>query len=391
MLNSQANSAVAGLTAAVLSLRPMIDRLEPPVRVPAPGGGRGVLRGLQDVVDRVCGRLGAPRLEVVRLSERDLGPFAAAAGRRLDLPGSVAALAGVDRDDMPAVDRAVDAAVAQDFESFCEQRLVLAPDGSGVRAYAAGDPGAPVVVIAAACGMPIRLAEAWIRRLAVSHRVLTWESRGLFCDCEDYAGGTGVAEQAADLIAVMDAFGAERAHVAGLCGGAVIALTAAAAQPERISSLSLWHGDFEVGDETLKTDHQRNLQALMALATRAKVSAAGVHAVLCRSIAAATPPELAHLVLYPYANPGLLFRYCQLNGAIMEADVRPELPAVRQPTLVVTSLDDTTAHPDASRFVAAALPDARLHVLPHGDHISLFQGAPELTGTLVRFMAEQPP
>jgi len=239
--------------------------------------------------------------------------------------------------------------------------------------------------------MPVRLAEAWIRRLAVDHRVLIWETRGLFCGCEDFAGATDVAAQGEDLVAVMDAFGVARAHVAGLCGGAVIALTAAAAAPERISSLSLWHGDFELGDAAGKTDHQRNLQALMALATRAKVSAAGVHAVLGRSIAGQSPPELAHLVLYPYANPDLLYRYCLLNGAIMDADVRPVLPAVGQPTLVVTSLDDSTAHPDGSRFVAAALPAARLHVEPHGDHISLFSGAPELIDTLVRFIAEQPP
>ncbi|ACU71508.1 alpha/beta hydrolase fold protein [Catenulispora acidiphila DSM 44928] len=389
MLNGQARTAVAELAAAVLSLRPMIDRLDAPVRVAVPGGARGAVRGLQTIVDRVCGRLGAPALELVRSPESDLDPFGAAAGRRLGLADSGAALAVLSSDDLPDVDRVVDEAVSADFDSFCEQRTVRGPDGVGVRAYAAGDPDAPAVVIASACGMPARLAEVWIRRLARDHRVLTWESRGLFCGCEDFAGATGVPAQADDLIAVMDAFELDQAHVMGLCGGAVIAITAAAAHPDRISSLSLWHGDFELGDQARKTEHQRNLQALMTMATRAKVSAAGVHAVLCRSIAASTPPELAHLVLYPYASPDLLFRYCLLNGAIMETDVRPELSAVVQPTLVVTSEDDTTAHPDGSRYVAAALPDARLHVVPHGDHISLFQGPPDLIDTASRFMAEK--
>lgn len=96
--------------------------------------------------------------------------------------------------------------------------------------------------------------------------------------------------------------------------------------------------------------------------------------------AATVPSELVHLVRYPYANPRLLFQYCLLNGEITETDPRPLLPGVTQPTLLVTGMDDTTVHPDGSRYVAPALPRARLHVVPHGDHISLFQGPPEFQG-----------
>lgn len=137
-----------------------------------------------------------------------------------------------------------------------------------VQAYAAGGPSAPVVVIVSACGMPVRPAEAWIRRLAAGHRVLTWESRGLLGDVPaDFDGASGVAAQAGDPLAVMDHVTVSSAHVAGLCGGAVISLVAAAARPDRIASMSPWHGDFELGDDALKTDHQRNLQGLTSLAT----------------------------------------------------------------------------------------------------------------------------
>jgi len=391
VLSTQTRTAVAGLASAVLSLRPLIDRLEQPVAV-APASP-----GAQRVLDRVAGRLGAPRFAPLEAlagaAPAALDTFGAAVSRRLDLAAREHLLDELPDDRLAAVDLVVDETAADDFAAFCTRATVRGADGAAVRAYAAGDPQAPAVVIASACGMPVRLAETWIRRLAADHYVLTWESRGLFGDLEDLdpenaGAATGVAAQCGDLFAVMDHFGVAAAHVAGLCGGAVLALAAAAERPARISSLSLWHGDFEVGDETLKTDHQRNLQALMNLAVTAHMGAAGVHAVLCRSMASATPLDLAHLVLYPYATPELLRRYCLLNGAIMGADARPWLAAVKQPTLVVTSADDSTAHPGGSRFVAAALPDARLHVLPHGDHISLFRGDPQLLDTAAGFIAD---
>ncbi|HEU5333240.1 MAG TPA: alpha/beta fold hydrolase [Actinocrinis sp.] len=388
MLSTQTRTAVAGLASAVLSLRPLIDRLDEPVAV-APASP-----GAQRVLDRVAGRLGAPRFAPLASSAADTAPagldtFGAAVSRRLDLAAREHLLDELADDRLAAVDLVVDEIAADDFAAFCTPATVRGPDGATVRAYAAGDPRAPAVVIASACGMPVRLAESWIRRLAADYFVLTWESRGLFGDdLEDFDGATGVAAQCGDLFAVMDHFGVASAHVAGLCGGAVLALAAAAERPRRISSLSLWHGDFEVGDDTLKTDHQRNLQALMNLAVTAPMGAAGVHAVLCQSMASATPLDLAHLVLYPYATPELLRRYCLLNGAIMQADARPWLAAVKQPTLVVTSADDSTAHPAGSRFAAAALSGARLLVLPHGDHISLFRGDPGLLDTAAGFIAD---
>jgi pimeloyl-ACP methyl ester carboxylesterase len=127
----------------------------------------------------------------------------------------------------------------------------------------------------------------------------------------------------------------------------------------------------------------------MAMATQARVSATGIHAVLCQSMLDSVPPDLAHLVLYPYATPELLFRYCQLNGAIMATDARKLLTGIVTPTLVVTSTDDATAHPDGSRAVAAAIPDADLLVTEHGDHISLFRGPAELLEAARSFISAQ--
>ena len=386
MLNLTAERAVTDLAEGVLSVRQLAGLLASPIPVDSSGDA------VRPVLDRVTARLDGPAFDPGSAARSpDRCPFAQVVSERLDLERLAPTLSRVLADDFGEVDRLVDAAAAADFDSVCRRAVVPGTDGASIRAYSAGSPAAPPLVISSACGMPARLAEPWIRYFSADHFVITWESRGLFDDPDEFVGRTDLGAQVDDLFAVMDHFDATAAHIAGFCGGAVVALAAAARQPDRVTSLSLWHGDFDLGPDTPKTDHQRNLQGLMAMATRTRVSASGVHAVLCQSMVDSVPPDLAHLVLYPYATPEVLLRYCQLNGALMGADVRPHLAEATQPVLVVTSEDDETAHPDGSRLVAAGLSDARLHVYPHGDHISLFRGAPELLATAADFVAEHDP
>jgi len=269
---------------------------------------------------------------------------------------------------------------------------VLTADGARLRSYGAGRPGRPAIVLASACGMPAGLCARWLHRLAAEHHVLTWETRGMFGDLGPPAEfdrlGHDVAAQTADLVAVLDHHGVAAAHVMGLCGGAVIALHAAAGHPARVRSLSLWHGDFS-GSPWPTTSHQDDLRALLAMALRSRDDAAAINAALRQSATAALPAELAGLVGYPYRSAELFYRYCVLTAATMTTDVTGLLAAIAQPCLVVTSEDDRTADPAGSRRVAAALPNAVLRVQPHGDHLSAFAAGERLRRWLADFLAGQ--
>jgi pimeloyl-ACP methyl ester carboxylesterase len=98
--------------------------------------------------------------------------------------------------------------------------------------------------------------------------------------------------------------------------------------------------------------------------------------------------DIAHELIYPYASAELLYRYGRLNGTIMTTDCRPLLPGIDIPTLVVSSMADTTAHPEGSIFVASRIPGARLELLPRGDHLAAFDAAPELI-TLARAFVDE--
>ncbi|MFF9350164.1 alpha/beta fold hydrolase [Streptomyces sp. NPDC014734] len=274
-----------------------------------------------------------------------------------------------------------------------DRAYLTTPDGVRLRVRSAGDPARSAVLIASACGMPVGLCDAWVRFLARDHHVLTWETRGLSdggCEISEGAFdalGHQVADQVEDMKAVLDHFQVGRAHVMGLCGGATLALRMAAEHPGPVASLSLWHGDFELGPDSPRSGHQRNLQALLDIAVESRQSATTVHAALLQNARAGLPPDIAHLVLHPYRDAETFYRYARLNGALMSEDVRAVLPGIAVPALVVTSEDDRTTHPAGSRGVAAALPHAQLHVEPHGDHISLFAAGTPVTDAARRFLA----
>ena len=100
-----------------------------------------------------------------------------------------------------------------------------------------GDSGPPVVLLHA-LGLDWRMWDAVMVSLAQSRRVFAYDIRG-----HGRAAGSPVPftmdDAAADLVAVLDALGLDRAHVVGLSYGGGIAQTAAVHHPERFASLAL--------------------------------------------------------------------------------------------------------------------------------------------------------
>lgn len=382
MLGQDVREAIARLTKSVLSVKPLVAGLGTQVRVvPVARGSNvspsdwsaGQWNSLGKLLNRVARGAKVADLALSRDAVfDDLHVFERVVSSRLALAEWANLAAAIPKNLLREVDEIAAATVAESFEGFCQKETIRSYDGVPLNVYTAGR-GDDVVVIIPACGMPAALVESWIRFLARDRRVLTWESRGLFGAIDqrsDYA--VDIVVQTADLFAVMDHCAVSRAHVLGLCGGAVIALAAAADRPESISSLSLWHGAYSFAGGSPTTTHQHGIVELMTMAARSRAAAQAIHAAFCQVALKSTPADVAHFVLYPYASPELFYRYCRLNSGITSTDVEQYLAHVKQPTLVVTSEDDQIAHPAGSKRVAVGLPNSWLRVAATGDHISLF-------------------
>ncbi len=391
-------TTLAQLASALVEVGPLSGALDSPPQVAPLGPGierPAALAAVQTLIDWLAGELGVRAPRVVADPSGLVAAELAISNRLglaalLDRSGSL----GGASDDLVA------ATVCQTRSGLPRMTVAAAPDGSTLRCYDLGPPAGPVVVLVSACGMPVGLLRRWMMGLSDRFRVLTWESRGMFPARDATLGLAGnqtldedfdrreydVPTQAGDLHVVLDAFDVEAAHVVGLCGGATVALAAGSA---RVRSLSLWHGDYELGPDVPKTRHQQDVQSLMLMAGRRRERAAGLHALLRRPVTWENlRADLAHELIYPYASAELLYRYGRLNGAIMTTDCRPLLAGIDLPTLVVSSMADTTAHPEGSVVVASRIPGARLELLPRGDHLAAFDAAPDLIG-LARAFVDQ--
>ncbi|MEU1291181.1 alpha/beta hydrolase [Streptomyces sp. NPDC005840] len=369
----------AALARALLDTASLTRALPDRVRVaPAEEIPPELLPATQELLDRIADALDLPGVTVTPAPERPTA-LEIAVGRRLAL-----------RPPAPPADGEPQRAATAARAAFPGPPVVLpARDGTPLRCWAVGPEDAPAVAVVSACGMPVGLAVPWLAALSDRYRVVTWESRGLFAADDGSGLGAQPAHdldaQSDDVLAVLDGFGIGHAHALGLCGGAVIALSAAA-RSDRVSSLSLWHGDWELGAEAPKTAHQHDIASLLALVARGRPQAAAMHRLMSRPTALqALRPDIAHYLIHPYATPELLHRYGLLNGALMTADCRRLLDAP-QPALVVTSGRDTTAHPAGSAFVARHLPRARLCSLPEGDHLTAFDAGDELVALAREFL-----
>ena len=245
-----------------------------------------------------------------------------------------------------------------------------------INIYSKGSIGKKLIVIVIPCGMPASIAQKWIDELSDHYFVATWESRFLFGKTRDRLNSEDlytVDAQVRDLIAVIDFYGYDSAHIMGLCGGAVIALKAASLYPKRISSLSLWHGDYDFNGQCAKTKHQDDVANLMQIVGTSPKQSKSLQILFSRPRALdAIPLPLAHQVMYPYANEYLLNIYGKLNGAIMSFDISNTLKKVNHRSLIVTSKNDTTAHPEGSYMVAKTLSNAKLHIEKNSKHLDLF-------------------
>jgi 3-oxoadipate enol-lactonase len=393
METMQTRESFIDLVKAVLDLRPLVDRLMPPVNFVStanrnttadPQGRNGNFLELEAFLNRVANRIESPAFQLCTEMHSVLD---LAVSRRL-FSEQIAFdfRASLEPDEENEI---IKEAIARSFDAEFFRGKVESFDGASLRVYSSGDRKEKVAILVSPCGMPAKLCEPWIRSLAKDHFVVTWETRLLFEELvnpDSFA--FDVNAQVRDLFLVMDYFDIRQAHLMGLCGGAVIALSAAATEPQRISSLSLWHGDFELGPGCPRTKHQKDLKAFMSAAAMGRRQAEQLQKMFVQNTIKGFRGDWAHVVLYPYANAELLYHYARSNGNIMATNVSPLLSQVAQPTLVVTSKDDSTTHPDGSKRVAESLPNAQLEVLPHGDHLSLFYASPEVTTLAASFLAD---
>jgi class 3 adenylate cyclase len=200
-------------------------------------------------------------------------------------------------------------------------------------------------------------------RLAAYSRLILFDKRGT--GLSDRIGGVPTLEERMDdLRAVMDAVGSRQAALFGFSDGAAMSMLFAATYPDRTRALVLYGaaGHFStwvVPPDELETTLERmdkNWGTGETLVTLYAPSMASDDAYRRRI---ARYERLS-------ASPSSATALMRMNSKI---DIRPILPSIRVPTLVVHREGDSRVNVEAGRFLARQIPNAKYVELPGNDHL----------------------
>ncbi|MEL6551709.1 MAG: alpha/beta hydrolase [Pseudomonadota bacterium] len=197
-----------------------------------------------------------------------------------------------------------------------------------------------------------------------------------------------LAAQAQGLLAVMEALGLARAVIGGTSWGGLVAAHAARAAPGRASVALLINTPLELG--TAASLQQRFIAAGARWAPGLRVFRDGV----ARSFFA--DPALPELPDYAQAFHAMLKRAeGRAMGPVVRAvllegpPLRPLLPEITVPTLMIAGRDDAMYPLDEMRAAAATLQNGQFTEVP-GRHISVVD-APKQTADAIRDFLERHP
>jgi class 3 adenylate cyclase len=231
------------------------------------------------------------------------------------------------------------------------------------------------------------IAQRFWQRLGSFSRVAFFDKRGM--GLSDRGAGSytieGVAE---DMVAVLDAAGMERAAVFGVSEGGAAATMFAATYPERVTALVEYGTyariseapDFPEGVPvpTIRQVHDRlfdnwgNPDSLEMFAPSCHRDPE-LREWWGRLLRAGTSPAGVHALLTMYEK----------------LDIRPLLPLVSVPTLILWRRDDSLVPARLTKVVADGIPGAKRVELEGADHLFLTGDQDALLGEVEQFLTGQ--
>lgn len=243
--------------------------------------------------------------------------------------------------------------------------------------------GEPILLIMG-LGWPSTMWHRTRPILAARYRTIAFDNRG--AGRSDVPPGPySMASMASDAAAVLDAAGAQRAHVLGASMGGMIAQEFALQYPERVHSLVLACTACGGPHAT-----QAAPEVIQVLLNRTGTPAERAEAVVPFIYDAATPrariDEDLAILSKNYVTPEGYA--AQLQG-ILAWEAYTRLPQIHIPTLVIHGLTDRLVPAANSDLVASRIPGAQLVKIPNASHIFMTDQPDAAHHSILEFLSRQ--
>ena len=255
-------------------------------------------------------------------------------------------------------------------------------DGASIEYEVRGE--GPAVLLLHAFPLGLFMWDAQAEALSPTHRVVRFDARG-FGGSAAGEGPLTMERIADDGAFLLDHLGIEKAVVGGCSMGGYAAFAFVRRHPQRLAGLVLQ--DTRAGGDPAEAKATR---ATLAAKVLAEGAPAAVEAFLPKLVGETSHRERPALVAslrdrILSASPRGIAN--ALHGLAARADSRETLPMIAVPTLVLVGAEDVLTPPDEATTMAAAIPRARLDVIPAAGHLANLEDPSAVNAALQAFLA----
>jgi pimeloyl-ACP methyl ester carboxylesterase len=236
--------------------------------------------------------------------------------------------------------------------------------------------------------MTIASWEQLAKELSSIHRVIRCDFRGQLLTPGPYA--ESIDEHAADILALLDFLGIERAQLAGPSFGAEVAMLLAARAPARVDRLTVITATERTTETMRRKAHEARLLAEQAAAGRREAAEQLLRRVLEETWSEqwlARQPEdfvQARVAQFVALPPAFFDGAASMFHILETLDLTAELGRIAAPTMVIGGELDRVFPPEHSRAIAAAIPGAGLEIIAGAGHGLIIERADRVVELLCR-------
>jgi len=198
-------------------------------------------------------------------------------------------------------------------------------------------------------------------------------------------------EMADDVVELLDSLSiSERIVLGGLSMGGYVALSLVVRYPDRVRGLMLF--DTRAGADTPEAAQNREATARAILAAdSAKELVDAMIPKLFAPITLGQRPERVEPLRAVMENNTPRGIAGALRGMAIRPDRRADLPGIKVPTLVLVGEHDAITPTAEAKALAAAIPNARVEVIPESGHMAPYENPSAANAVILRFLKSLEP
>jgi 3-oxoadipate enol-lactonase len=221
--------------------------------------------------------------------------------------------------------------------------------------------------------------------LAEHFRVVRFDNRGTGASEKPTQSWT-LADMANDAASILDAVGAEAAHVMGISMGGAIAQMLALEHPGRVDRLVLMSTFIAGGDIVPPSAEVASIFSPASELPREQIIRTSMRLITAPGFAEKNSEAIEELVRLALAQPTPRATFAMQLQAIVSSDYAARLAQIQNPTLIVHGEVDPLVPIENARRLQAKLPHAALRVLTGCGHLPMWEAPDQVLDSVLAFL-----